>query len=276
MNNKEWWYEDRNGVTVIRFRHFEKYPDFEYFITTRNSGFSSGVVSSFNIGYQESDVPENVLGNRKLLADSFTIPVGLFVFARQTHGNQIKIVEDSDKEKGLYSKENAIPDTDGFIVSQPGICPVIMIADCVPVIIYDPVKNVAGVFHAGWRGTVKLIAQKGLIKLVTEFGTNPSDVLVSVGPSIGPYCYEVGGEVIRAVENVFPGKINNLLIDKGKMKPHFDLWLANKVQLLQVGVKEKNIIICDACTYHHPEHFYSSRYSGGITGRMGAGVFIKN
>lgn len=275
MNNKKWWFEDRKGITVIKFHHLEKCYNLGYFITTRKSGLSEGVFSSLNTGYQDEDPSENVLGNRKLLADSFNISFDSLVFARQTHGNNIKIINNTDKGKGLYSKENAVPDTDGFIVTEPGICPVIMTADCVPVIIFDPVSNVAGVFHAGWRGSLKLIARKGLVQLKKLYGTNPADVLISIGPSIGPCCYEVGSDVTEEVKKVFPDNVNDLLHDKGKIKPHFDLWMANKLQLLQEGVREENIIICNTCTYHHPELFYSSRFTGGKTGRMCAGVFLK-
>ena len=274
MTNKDWWFEEIAGITLIRFRHFENHTDFKYFVTTRNNGNSTGPVASFNLGFQDLDLYENVIANRKSLADSIKIPFDSFVFAGQTHNDHIKIVNQDDREKGLYSKENAIDDTDGFLVSQPGICPVIMVADCVPVILYDPVKKVAGVFHAGWRGTVKRIAQQGLVKMRNEFGTNPSDVLVSIGPSIGACCYEVGEEVVYEVKRVFTGDFKELLLNKGKAKLHFDLCQANKVQLKNEGVLEEKIIICDACTFHNPEIFFSSRYSKGKTGRMGAGVYL--
>jgi len=276
MNNKDWWFEKINGISLIRFSHFEKHSNFKYFVTTRNSGLSTGQVSSFNLGYMDLDSSENVFENRKILAKAMEIPLNSFVFTRQTHSDNIMKVETRDKQSGLYSKENAIEDNDGFIVSETGICPVVMTADCVPVILFDPVNKVAGVFHAGWRGTVKLIVQKGLLKMVNEFGTDPSEVLASVGPSIGPCCYEVGDEVILEVKNVFPENNNELLRCNDNGKSHFDLWKTNKIQLIMAGVKEKNIIICDTCTYHNPDILFSWRYSAGKTGRMAAGVFLLN
>ena len=136
MNNKDWWLEEVKGISLIRFRHFEKQSGLKYFISTRHSGYSKGTSSSFNLGFQEHDTKDNVIGNRKLLADALKIPLETFVFANQTHNDNIKTVEKEDCGKGLFSKENAISDTDGFIVSIQDLCAVIMVADCVPVIIY--------------------------------------------------------------------------------------------------------------------------------------------
>lgn len=276
MKNKDWWLEEIKGVTLVRFRHFEEHSNFKYFITTRNTGFSNDPVSSFNIGFMEDDLPENVVANRKLLAKSLEIPNTSFVFTRQTHSDHIKKVEPEDMQKGLFTKEDAIEDTDGFMLSIKGVCPVIMVADCVPVILFDPKKKVTGVFHAGWRGTVKQIAQKGLLMMISEYGTDPADIIASIGPSIGPCCYEVGEDVENEVKKVFPEHANSLLLKNEMGKSNFDLWNANKIQLLLKGVLEKNIIVCDSCTYHNPETLFSWRYNDGKTGRMGAGVYLKD
>jgi YfiH family protein len=274
IDKDKWWFEEKQGIKQIKFSHFEKYPNFTYFITTRISGKSSGPLASLNLGFQEFDSPENVISNRKSLAQSQNIPFESLIFLKQTHSNNIKIVEISDKGKGLLSKDDSIQDTDGYILNQPNICPVVMTADCVPVILFDPVKNIAGVFHSGWRGTLKLIAQKGLKIMASEYGSKPSDILVSIGPSIGPCCYEVGIEVIEEAKKVFKGNSNKIIINKNK-KYYLDLWAANKIQLIQEGIKENNIIVCNACTYHNPDTFFSYRFAQGITGRMGTGIFFK-
>lgn len=275
IDKENWWYEEKQGLKLIKFHHFEKHPNFGYFVTTRISGKSTGNLSSLNLGFQDYDTIENVIENRKLISDSQNIPFNSFVFLRQTHSNNIKIVNESDKAKGLLLKATAIQDTDGYILTQRDICPVVMTADCVPVILFDPIKNIAGIFHAGWRGTLKLIAQKGLNIMKNEFDSNPSDVLVSIGPSNGPCCYEVGPEVIDEVKKVFPNNINELITNKNN-KFYLNLWAANKVQLLQEGIIENNIIICNACTFHNPEIFFSYRYSRGITGRMGSGIYFRS
>lgn len=275
IESEKWWFEEKNDFKFIKFSHFEKYSNFVYFITTRHSGKSSGQLNSFNLGFQEYDNPENVIANRKSLAEYHNIPFESLIFLRQTHSNNIKIVDSSDKAKGLLSKADAIQDTDGYILSKSSICPVVMTADCVPIILFDPVKKIAGVFHAGWRGTLKLIAQKGLKIMKEDYNSDPLNILVSIGPSIGPCCYEIGNEVVDEVKKIFPDNFNELLIKKKNNKTHLDLWATNKLQLLQEGVNEKNIIICNECTYHNPETFFSYRYAKGITGRMGTGIFFK-
>ncbi|MBI5538483.1 MAG: peptidoglycan editing factor PgeF [Bacteroidia bacterium] len=276
MANNKWWFEEEGGLKLIKFSHFEQYSNFVYFITTRHTGKSTGQLASFNLGFQEYDSTENVIANRKSLANYHNIPFDSFIFLRQTHSNNIKIVDDSDKAKGLLSKTDAIQDTDGYILTKPDICPIVMTADCVPVILLDPIKNIAGVFHAGWRGTLKLIAQKGLKIMQNIYGTNPADVLVSIGPSIGPCCYEVGNEVIDEVKKIFPYNFDELIIKKDNKKTHLDLWTANKIQLKHVGIIESNIIICNSCTYHNPETFFSYRFSKGVTGRMGTGIYLRS
>lgn len=275
MSNNNWYIEEINGVKLIRFTHLSKYSELLHFVTTRVGVVSKGVLSSMNIGFTKEDNPEDVLENRKLLAAALQIPFDSFVFERQTHSDNITVVDLSHKKRGLFSKFDSLQNNDGFIVQEPGVCPVAMHADCTPVILYDPVQKVAAAIHAGWRGTLKLIAQKGVEKMCSEFGTNPVDVLAGIGPSIGPCCYEVGEDVVSEVKKVFKENADDLLLYKGKPKFHFDLWEANRLQLLNAGLKKDNIVICDLCSYDHPELLFSSRYNHSVTGRMGAGVMIR-
>jgi len=274
MSDKNWYIEEINGVKLIRFTHLSKFPELIHFVTTRVGGVSTGVLSSMNIGFTKEDNPESVIENRKILADALHIPFESFIFERQTHSDNITVVDSSHKKRGLYTKLDSLQNNDGFIVQVPDVCPVAMHADCTPVILYDPVCKVAVTIHAGWRGTLKLIAKKGVEKMCSEFGTNPGDVLAGIGPSIGPCCYEVGEEVVNEVRKNFNGNEKELLLNKGKPRFHFDLWEANRLQLLNAGLRNENIAVCDLCSYHHPELLFSSRYSHSVTGRMGAGVMI--
>jgi polyphenol oxidase len=274
-DSKTWFFEDLQGVKLIRFVHLSKYPELIHFVTTRIGGVSKDQSFSMNIGFVYHDNPENVIENRKILAKVLQIPFDSFVFERQIHSDNTIIISKNDKGRGTLLKSDAIQDNDGFIVHEPDVCPVAMHADCTPVILYDPVKKVAAAIHAGWRGTLKLIARKGVEKMVREFGTNPADVLAGIGPSNGPCCYEVGDEVILEVKKVFSEHYFELLLPKVNAKSHFDQWQANKIQLMDAGLIEENIKICDCCVFHHPELFFSSRYNNRVTGRMGAGVMIR-
>ena len=151
----------------------------------------------------------------------------------------------------------------------------ILIADCVPIMFYDPIKKAIGVAHAGWRGTVKQIVKKSVEKMVDEYNCNPKDIIAGIGPSIGPCCYEVGPEVITEFEKTLV-EMDGIIKDiKDDDKGHLNLWQANKIQLHQAGVRENNIEIADLCTHCHPDLFYSYRHQGKKSGRFAAGIMLK-
>ena len=150
----------------------------------------------------------------------------------------------------------------------------VMVADCVPVVLFDPVKRVSAVIHAGWRGTVHRITCNTIREMVECFGCNPADILAGIGPSIGPCCYEVGEDVRKFVEQSFGTTKGYLIQKQDYVKLHFDLWYANRKQLTDHGVKPENIEMSELCTQCHPDIFFSSRASGGVTGRFAAGIYI--
>ena len=141
--------------------------------------------------------------------------------------------------------------------------------------IYDPVKLVIGAAHAGWRGTVKKMAANTILKMQEQYGCSPKNICVGIGPSIGPCCYNVGGEVIQEVLQTFGTTEGLINFNNPEFAPILDLWSANKMQLIEVGVSEENIEIAEICTNCHHDDFFSSRHGKGITGRFGAGIMIK-
>ncbi|MPM35945.1 Polyphenol oxidase [bioreactor metagenome] len=191
------------------------------------------------------------------------------VTAEQTHGDNIAVVSHTDIGKGHALYDQSIKATDALITNIPKIPLMLFYADCVPVLIADPVRNVIAVSHAGWKGTVAKIAQKTVLKMASQFQTNPSDCLVGIGPSIGSCCYEVDQTVVNILMQNF--KLWEHLV-KQTSKTHWklDLWLANKIQLEEVGVRSSNITISGLCTSCNTELFYSHRAERGMTGRLGA------
>jgi YfiH family protein len=151
----------------------------------------------------------------------------------------------------------------------------ILLADCVPLLFYDPSKEVIGVAHAGWKGTIRLIAQATIRALEDHFGCSTQNIVVGIGPSVGPCCYQVGQEVVSQVEQVFETKQHSVINRSADGKGYLDLWEANLKQLLDAGVPEENIEIARTCTCHHHNVFFSYRYERGKTGRFGAGIFIR-
>jgi hypothetical protein len=162
---------------------------------------------------------------------------------------------------------------DALITKRNDIALAILLADCVPVLLYDPKKKVVAAIHAGWRGTVANITQATIIKMKEQFNCNPQDIIAGIGPSISVENYEVGPEVKEAADLAM-GEYHNTVINKnGKL--YFDLWKANKLQLLKSGLEDSNIEVSGICTYRNNETFFSARANKPITGRFAAVIKIK-
>jgi YfiH family protein len=140
-------------------------------------------------------------------------------------------------------------------------------ADCVPIILHDPIKRVIGIAHAGWMGTVLGTVCYAVKAMQTHYGSSPSNIQAAIGPSIGPDHYEVGPEVVEEVKRSFGTDASGLLSKKGSSL-NLDLWAANALLLGQAGVR--NIEIAGLCTACHTGDWYSHRAENGTTGRFGA------
>jgi YfiH family protein len=137
---------------------------------------------------------------------------------------------------------------------------------------YDPVKRVIGAAHAGWKGTVQRIASRVVESMTNIYGSNPSDILAGIGPSIGPCCYHVGEEVVSQVKSHL-GK--EFIKRKASGETVFDMWEANRAQLMASGIRDINIEVAEICTCCNVDKFYSYRCEGQ-TGRFGAGIMLRN
>jgi YfiH family protein len=236
--------------------------------STRSGGVSSKPYESLNLAYHVNDDPNNVTDNRQRFCNELGIDVNTLVLARQVHGDNIEIVESKDAGRGAYSIEDAIPDTDAMITTSKSISIGILTADCVPVMIFDPVKSAIGAVHAGWKGTILMLPAKTILKMKESFGTDPSDCMVALGPSIGHCCYEVGEELITQFDKAFGA-------GKCTTGNKLDLPQAVKLQLVGVGVKKDNISSNSDCTACNLDLFYSHRAENGVTGRMMSLVRMK-
>ena len=151
-----------------------------------------------------------------------------------------------------------------------------LVADCASILCYDPRKKVIGIAHSGWRGTVERVTENLIRAFADNFHSSPADIVAGIGPSIGPCCYEVGPEVIEKVA-MNPGGAGGLITDRTvDGKGHFDLWEANRRQLTGAGVPEGNIEVAGICTRCNPDLYFSYRYHGEKSGRIGAGIMIRS
>jgi len=181
--------------------------------------------------------------------DSIYLPI-------QKHTNKIHIL-DSDHTPVV---------ADAVITNKKNILIGVLVADCVPILIYDNIRGIIGAVHAGWRGTAKQILKGTIIKMQEKFGSIPEDISVAIGPSIRQCSYEVDKDVSNAVlEATGEGDYYRREGDKY----FIDLSSANRVQTLNMGILSKNIWQSDECTFCKPEKYYSYRYLKGVSERQG-------
>jgi YfiH family protein len=229
-----------------------------------------------NLGFTASDARENVLENRSRMIEAITgsrsVPC---VTARQVHSCRSVKVDELLAETAAAASAHTTyaEDVDGLMTRQPGILIGIQTADCIPVLVADPVKRAVAAFHAGWRGTVERIVEHGVAKMAQEFGSDPADLIAAIGPGIGPCCYTVGDEVWGRFNANFP--YAEELFRRSGRELRLNLTEANRRQLLAAGLAAEAIATVGGCTACQPELFYSHRASGGHAGRMMAVIGLR-
>ncbi len=227
----------------------------------RWGGVSRPPYHELNIALHVEDNPINVLKNREIIAKKFNFYIDNLIYMEQTHSDNIKIIDDTFINK--------IENCDGIITNKSNIPLMVMVADCIPVLIFDKEKKVIGAIHAGRNGTFKQITKKAINLMIKEFDSNPDDILVTLGPSIHSCCYEVGEDLADIAQKSFG---ENYIIKRDN-RFYLDLQTLNFDQLKSVGVKEQNIEISPICTSCNKNYFSYRR--DGVTGRF-AGVIKLN
>lgn len=258
----------KGGLAYLRIPAFEDSGMVKHCFTTRIGGVSQGIYNSLNTSDDKEDPVENVHRNLELVCGAIDVDYRNLVFAVQTHEDNIRIVKESDSGKGI-SVPNDINNTDGLMTNIPGIPLITFYADCVPLFFLDRKNKAIAVVHSGWKGTVLKIGAKTIRQMTETYGTKPEDCLVGIGPSIGPECFEVGPEVAQEFKDSFDNW-NEFIKPFGIDKFKIDLWKANKLMLMDMGIPEKNITISGFCTKCNEDLFFSYRRDKGKTGSMSA------
>ena len=247
-------------------------------VSTRVGGVSKEPFDSLNLALHVGDEPADVIANRKKFLRALGFELSDIVTPNQVHGEKIFRVDENYRGCGCNNYADSIPETDALITNTPELPLMLCFADCVPIFFVDTEKRAVGLAHGGWKGTLKKIAAKTLLKMNSEFGTRPQDCLIGIAPSIGVCCYEVGGEVIGKCRAVFQKNSEQLLSVRGG-KIFLDLQLANVIQLLEVGVPEKNIEVSNHCTCCQSDWYFSYRAAQkkklDRTGRIAALIALK-
>lgn len=234
--------------------------DLDVLVTTRGGGVSSGPYTSLNLGLHVGDQADDVLENRRRAAAALGADLGDMVFCDQAHGREVHVVSAADRGRGALSLDDAIAQTDALVTAEPGIALVIMVADCVPIVLYDPVARVLACVHAGWRGTVARVSEAA-VAVMSALGASPQNVIAGLGPAIAPDRYQVGEDVVEAAGHGLGGAATAEVIrPDGTGKWLFDLWTANRIVLREAGLADERISVAAIPTGSTgPGLFFSDR-----------------
>ena len=265
---------DKNGkAPFITFPALSKISFIKHGFSTRLGGKSKGYLSSMNLDFSRED-KNIVLENFKTISSSIGLNYKDLVFSHQVHKTNIRLVTKEDKGKGII-RDRDYSEIDGLITNTPGIPLVTFYADCVPLYFIDHKKHAIGLSHSGWKGTVDRIGAKTVKAMKENFNTDPSDLLVLIGPSICKNCYEVSKDVAdKFHENFTINQCKDILESKENDKYQLDLWMANYHILLDAGLEPDNINISGICTSCNPDLLYSHRASKGKRGSLAAFLMI--
>jgi len=187
---------------------------------------------------------------------------------RQVHGNLICQV-------GVAGRApfSEVPTGDGLTTNQCGLLITVSTADCVPVLLFDPVRRAVSAVHAGWRGSHLNISAKAVAAMQRYYGSKPKDILAGIGPSIGPCCFETGRDVWEKLEQDY--SYGKLVVSHGREeKAWVDLTQLNRLQLIEAGLRPEKIQAAGICTACTPNRFFSFRRDGKKIGNMTSGLML--
>jgi len=252
-------------ITFFHFQNLGKFHDITHAVTMK----AEDEDYTFSMALHTGEAPENIIANRRKAAsilggeEKWT-----FILADQTHSDHVAVLH-STQSRGWGERESAIAKSDALVTDQKGVMVGILTADCVPILLYDPCREVVAAIHAGWKGSAAGISVKCVATMQKEFGTDPSDLIAGIAPSIGGCCYEVGSEVATHFVDYACA-----LVPKGE-KYMLDLSEVNKLQLIDTGVPASQIELSDICTACHEDDFFSYRRTQGCSGRFMSMIGLK-
>lgn len=252
----------KNGVAAYAFDSLASFP-LQAHVSARHGGVSPHPWQSLNFSHSRGDDKERVRENFARFCAAVGKDASHPVRTHQVHGTNVCQVDWAD----AGSRQARC---DALITNAIGLPLFLVFADCVPLILYDPVRRALAACHAGWRGTVDGIATAALRAMAEEFGTDSSDVHVGIGPSIGPESYQVGEDVIQRAVSRLPGGERYFHSRDGEQNnPYFDLWQANIDQLTAAGVPRGQIELAGIDTARRTDDFFSHRAEKGQCGLFG-------
>ena len=258
--SKRMFLQNKNDIQFLQFESFTKHNVMHGFFM-RHGGVSLDPWRSLNLGGNNGDPRANVVENRRRIFVALDRPVESLFDVWQVHSDTI-ICADSPRQLDSDPLQ-----ADAILTDNPDITLFMRFADCVPVCLFDPVTQVAGMIHAGWPGTVKKITYKTVLKMVKNYGSKPENIIAGIGPSICVNHFEIKKDVIEQVINHLSPDGDRFLVHQDG-RTYFNLQTANEYQLNLAGViKVETAGVCTAC---NTKDWFSHRGEKGSTGRFGA------
>jgi polyphenol oxidase len=260
-------YNTIGKLGIIEFENLSENKQILHVVTTRKGGQIEGNFGAMNLSLAVGDSKENVIENRSKVCAYLNINNDRIFFPQQCHSDNIKVVSNE-------TNIDELKETDALITNVKGLAIAILSADCVPILLFDPIHNAIAAIHAGWRGTIKNIAESAVLAMKKNYQSDPANLIAGIGPSISFEKYEVGEEVASLFRNLFGSNSKIIGADQKKGKTHIDLWEANKQLLIRCGLLSGNIEVAGICTFSHPELFFSARRDGISCGRFGSIIML--
>ncbi len=264
MVKEPFYLEKAGALTVGRFSLLQE-AGLQHAMSTRLGGVSKAPWQSLNLGYHVGDCEEDVTVNRKRFCEAVGAEASKVVALQQVHGDVVVVADEGQCGQGAFAWDGALAGTDAVVTAAKGVPLLLLVADCVPVLLFDPVRRVLALAHAGWKGTVEGIAVSALGVMQRRFGTKAEDCLAALGPSIGQCCYPVGETVLQKLPTSLPQGL--LRSEKGEQR--LDLRGLNAWLLSEAGIPLQQIADAGVCTCCQKALFFSHRGDNGQSGRLG-------
>jgi polyphenol oxidase len=254
LSNENMVHVKKDGIEYLQFKRLLEFKNLVHAYTLSVDGID------FN-GKAEKSITEH---SYDMLCDALEINRENVVKPHQTHTDCIKNVDNNYQKTSKEYLENV----DGLLTCKPDTDLVLSFADCTPILLYDPVKNVIGNIHSGWRGTAQKIGQKAVQKMISDYGSKPEDIIACIGPCIGKCHFEVDEDVKNIFEQAFSYLNRNCdIIEKRENKYHIDTTLINRLMLEECGLQSTNIIESKICTVCNSNVIHSYRAQKDRAGR---------
>lgn len=271
IRRKNYNLNQQGDCQFLTFPQLEKYTELKHMFTTRHGGVSEGCCGSWNFGAKSLDSEENIRRNYEILADVLNTDLVHMVTSAQTHTTNIHIATAADGGSGILPNPS-LNDIDGLLTNERGLAIITGHADCNAVFFFDPVKQVIGLAHSGWKGTLGGISEKMAALMEESYGCKPEDILAGIGPSLCQDCFEVDQDVA----DMFFAR-NEAYRDfsyRRGIKSYIDLKQIIKYDLRRAGLQAENLFDMELCTKEDTDTFFSHRGQQGKRGIMAAVMML--